>query len=53
MGVYAVHLIAKGIGNRVVVMNGEDIVDYDIKEALEMKKQFDDNLYQMSHEISI
>lgn len=53
MGVYAVHLIAKGIGNRVVVMSGEDIVDYDIKEALEMKKQFDDNLYQMSHEISI
>ena len=53
MGVYAVHLIAKGIGNRVVVMNGEDIVDYDIKEALEMKKQFDDNLYRMSHEISI
>lgn len=53
MGVYAVHLLASGIGNRVVVMNGEDIVDYDIKEALEMKKQFDDSLYQISHEISI
>ncbi|MBO4897319.1 MAG: 6-phosphofructokinase [Clostridia bacterium] len=53
MGVYAVHLLAQGIGNRVVVVNGEDIVDYDIKEALEMKKEFDDDLYQISNEISI
>lgn len=53
MGVKAVHLLAQGIGNRVVVMNGEEIVDYDIKEALEMKKEFDNDLYGISHEISI
>ncbi|MBQ7718069.1 MAG: 6-phosphofructokinase [Clostridia bacterium] len=53
MGVTAVHLLAQGIGNRVVVMNGEKIVDYDIKEALKMKKAFDDELYTLSHEISI
>lgn len=53
MGVHAVHLLAQGIGNRVVVVNGEKIVDYDIKEALEMKKDFDDELYNISHEISI
>ena len=53
MGVYAVHLLAQGVGNRVVSVNGEDIVDYDIEEALKMKKQFDDNLYQISNEISI
>lgn len=53
MGVQAVHLLAQGIGNRVVVANGEDIVDYDIEEALKMKKKFDDDLYRISNEISI
>ena len=53
MGVKAVHLLAQGVGNRVVVMNGEEIVDYDIKEALEMKKEFDNDLYGIAHEISI
>lgn len=53
MGVHAVHLIKRGIGNKVVVMRGVDIIDYDIKEALEMKKSFDDDLYAISHEISI
>ncbi len=53
MGVYAVHLLKRGIGNRVVVMRGEDIIDYDIEEALKMKKEFDDDLYTISHEISI
>ena len=53
MGVYAVHLLKRGIGNRVVVMRGEDIIDYDIEDALKMKKEFDDDLYAISHEISI
>lgn len=53
MGVYAVHLLKRGIGNRVVVMRGEEIIDYDIEDALKMKKEFDDDLYAISHEISI
>ncbi len=53
LGVAAVHLLAQGIGNRVVAVNGEKIVDYDINEALNMKKDFDNELYDISHEISI
>ena len=53
MGVAAVHLLAQGIGNRVVALSGEKIVDYDIEEALTMKKDFETELYDISHEISI
>lgn len=53
MGTYAVELLKKGIGNRVVCMRGEEIVDFDIQEALKMKKKFDDDLYAISQQISI
>ena len=41
MGNYAVHLLKDGIGNRVVAMQGGKIVDFDIQEALQMKKGLD------------
>ena len=53
MGSYAAHLLLDGIGNRVVAMKKEDIVDYDILEALEMKKSIDLSLYNTAMEISI
>ena len=52
MGYYAVNLLDQGIGNRVVAMRDNKIVDFDIKEALSMKKPFDENLYKIANEIS-
>ena len=53
MGNYAAHLLLNGIGNRVVAMQKEAIVDYDIVEALNMKKSIDLDLYNIAMEISI
>ncbi len=53
MGYHAVSLLKQGIGNRVVGMKGNDIVDYDINEGLAMVKPFDTQLYQIADEISI
>lgn len=53
MGNYAVNLLEKGIGNRVVGIRGCQLVDYDIQEALQMKKPFDDDLYDLTQIISI
>ena len=53
MGYYAVKLLMKGIGNRVVVMKEDKIIDYDIYEALTMTKDIDTTLYNIAHEISI
>lgn len=53
MGVAAVHLLAKGIGNRVIAFQNGKIVDYDITEALEMPRVFDDRLYKVAMEVSI
>lgn len=52
MGHYAVELLEKGIGNRVVGMKDSKIVDFDIHEALQMKKPFDIDLYRIADEIS-
>lgn len=53
MGYRAVELLMDGIGNRVVAMQKDQIVDYDIFEALNMKKHIDMNLYKMANIISI
>ena len=53
MGNYAVKLLMNNIGNRVVAAQKEDVVDYDIFEALNMKKTIDMNLYDIAHEVSI
>ena len=49
----AVKLLMDGIGNRVVAVKSDSIVDYDIFEALQMKKSLNDEYYQIAHEISI
>lgn len=52
MGYYAVNLLSQGIGNRVVGMQNNKIVDYDIQEALSMKKTFEEDLYHIADEIA-
>ena len=49
MGYKAVELLKQGIGNRVVAMQKDEIVDFDIFEALNMKKSIDLDLYKMAH----
>lgn len=41
MGYRAVRLLSDGIFNRIICMNGEICVDYDIEEALKMTKGLD------------
>ncbi len=53
MGCYAVDLLEKGIGNRVVVSQKGDVVDMDILEALSMKKSVDMGLFRIANEISM
>ncbi|MBQ6420281.1 MAG: 6-phosphofructokinase [Clostridia bacterium] len=53
MGNYAAHLLMNGVGNRVVAMQKEEILDYDIVEALNMEKSIDLTLYNIAMEISI
>lgn len=52
MGYYAVGLLEQGIGNRVVGMQDNKIVDFDIQEALSMEKPFDEELFKMADEIA-
>ena len=53
MGYYAVDLLSQGIGNRVVGMQAGKIVDFDIQEALSMKKPYEEELHQIAREIAI
>ncbi len=53
MGYAAVELLSKGIGNRVVGFKNGNIVNYDIYDALNMKKPFDDKMYKIAHTTSI
>lgn len=46
MGVMAVELLAKGIGNRVIAFRDNQICDFDILEGLNMKKSIDDKMYE-------
>ena len=53
MGYSAVKLLKDGIGNRVIGWKQGEIVNYDIYEALNMKKPFDDGMYEIAHTTSI
>lgn len=53
MGYHAAELLFNGIGNRVVAMKGEQIVDFDITEALNMPRTFDEKMYRVSVVLSI
>ncbi len=53
MGYAAVKLLSEGKGNRVVAYKDGEIVDYDIYEALNMKKPFDIDMYEIAQATSI
>ncbi|MBQ7951079.1 MAG: 6-phosphofructokinase [Clostridia bacterium] len=48
MGLKAIDLLLEGVANRVVVYKDTKIVDFDITEALSMKKDFDNNLVELA-----
>jgi len=52
LGHYAVELLAMGRGNRVVGIQKGEVVDFDIQEALSMKKSFEEDLYDIAMDIS-
>lgn len=51
-GYYAVQLLEKGIGNRVIGMQANKLVDFDIQEALSMTKPFENDLFKIANDIS-
>lgn len=51
MGDYAVNLLKHRIGNRVIALKGNDIVDFDIHEALKMKKSIDKELFDIADKV--
>lgn len=53
MGYEAVCLVKEGIGNRVVAYKTGKIENYDIYEALNMKKSINEHLYDIANIISI
>ncbi len=53
MGHYAVQLLQQGKSNRIVAIQNNHVCDFDITEALEMKKPFDMDMYRMAYDISI
>ena len=52
-GSYAVDLLMEGKSNRVVGIHNDELVNYDIQEALSMKKEFPMDLYKLCDIISI
>ena len=52
MGHRAVQLLTAGIGNRVVGQQRGEVVDFDINEALQMKKQLPMDLYAIADDVS-
>ena len=53
MGFEAVNLLKEGIGNRVVAYKLGKIVNYDIYEALNMTKSYDEYMYLVATTTSI
>ena len=51
-GYHAVNLLKKDVGNRVVGIVKEKVVDYDINEALAMPNKFRKDLYKMANVVS-
>lgn len=52
MGYYAVELLEQGMGNRVVGIKDSKLVDYDIQEALQMSKPYDEKLHHIAEQIA-
>ena len=53
MGCYAVELIGQNEVNRVIAVKNTKLVDYDIQEALSMKKGYDSHLHNLLASLSL
>lgn len=53
MGAKATELLAQGVFGRVIAMKGDSVVDFEIEEALSMKKDVDDELIQTGKILSL
>ncbi len=53
MGVAAVDLLNQGLGNRIVAIEGDNIVDFDILEGLNMRKSLDNELIGVAEVLSL
>ena len=53
MGAKAVELLKQGIGNKVISIKDNHIVDFDIEEALTMKRTFNTQLYDLAQILSM
>jgi len=53
MGIHAVQLLKQGIGNRIVAIKDNEIVDYDILEGLEMQKMMPNEIMNMAKILSL
>ncbi|MBE7048054.1 MAG: 6-phosphofructokinase [Ruminococcaceae bacterium] len=53
MGMHAVQLLYEGIGNRIVAVKNNTIVDYDILEGLAMKKSMHNDIMNMASILSL
>jgi 6-phosphofructokinase 1 len=51
-GYRAVELIEQGKGNRVIGIRKYEIVDFEINEALQMKNEYEEDLYKIADTIS-
>lgn len=52
-GARAVEVLIAGSGGRAVGIRNHRVVDYDMNEAFEKSELFDENMYQLSKELSI
>ena len=52
MGYRAAELMEEGVGNRIVALRNEQVVEVDIYEGLNMKKSIDDKLYTVEKVVS-
>jgi 6-phosphofructokinase 1 len=51
MGAKAIELLADGKANRIVAWKNGEFVDFDIVEALNMQKDLDDDLWNISRKL--
>jgi 6-phosphofructokinase 1 len=53
MGLYAVELLSRGVGNRIVAARKEQVIDVDILEGLGAERSVDDSLLEMARILSM
>ena len=53
MGAIAVELLCEGKSNRVIAYRDGKYVDFDINEALQMKKTINEKMYEVSKILSL